>query len=72
MASSCPGRGKKLWPELLGVDGKDAARMIENQNKMVDAIIVDKDDGLVQNFDCNRVWVKVDKHGIVAEVPRVG
>ncbi|GAA0161363.1 hypothetical protein Leryth_025874 [Lithospermum erythrorhizon] len=72
MASSCPGNGRKMWPELVGMHGQEAARMIETQNKMVKAIIVDKDALLILNFDCNRVWVKVDKSGIVAVIPQLG
>ncbi|KAH8499229.1 hypothetical protein H0E87_017945 [Populus deltoides] len=67
MASIC--QGKSSWPELLGVDGKCAVETIERENSLVEAIIVPEGSSVPENFACNRVWVWVDKDGIVYLVP---
>ncbi|KAL9334205.1 hypothetical protein Peur_074344 [Populus x canadensis] len=70
MASIC--QGKSSWPELLGVDGKCAVETIERENSLVEAIIVPEGSSVPENFACNRVWVWVDKDGIVYLVPVIG
>nr|TKS09288.1 hypothetical protein D5086_0000094150 [Populus alba] len=67
MASIC--QGKSSWPELLGVDGKCAVETIERENSLVEAIIVTEGSSVPENFACDRVWVWVDKYGIVYLVP---
>ncbi|EHA8586594.1 Glu S.griseus protease inhibitor [Cocos nucifera] len=64
--------GKSSWPELLGVEGKEAANIIEKENPAVDAIIVTIGEVVIQDFRSDRVWVWVDKDGIVAKVPHIG
>ncbi|XP_010932900.1 glu S.griseus protease inhibitor-like [Elaeis guineensis] len=64
--------GKSSWPELVGVNGKEAEKIIEKENPAVDAIIVMVGESVVLNFSCERVWVWVDKDGIVAQVPKIG
>uniref|UniRef100_A0A6N2NID7 Uncharacterized protein n=1 Tax=Salix viminalis TaxID=40686 RepID=A0A6N2NID7_SALVM len=70
MASIC--KGKSSWPELLGADGKSAAATIERENPLVKPIIVPEGSGIIENFRCDRVWVWVDKYGIVYIVPVIG
>ncbi|KAG8655389.1 hypothetical protein MANES_04G036766v8 [Manihot esculenta] len=64
MTSICP-PDKDAWPELVGVDGDFVVATIEKENKDVNAILVMLDDFVIMNFNCNRVWVIVDKNNIV-------
>ncbi|KAK4586183.1 hypothetical protein RGQ29_023400 [Quercus rubra] len=72
MASEC--EGKNSWPELVGVQGTVAEATIERENPSVDAIIVEEGSVVPQDFRarCDRVWVWVDKNGIVTRVPVIG
>ncbi|KAK4586178.1 hypothetical protein RGQ29_023397 [Quercus rubra] len=73
MASECE-VGKNSWPELVGVQGTVAEATIERENPSVDAIIVEERSVVPQDFRarCDRVWVWVDKNGIVTRVPVIG
>ncbi|EHA8591595.1 Glu S.griseus protease inhibitor, partial [Cocos nucifera] len=64
--------GKSSWPELVGVKGKEAEKIIEKENPAVDAIIVTVGDVVTGDFRCDRVWVWVDEDGKVAQVPKIG
>ncbi|CAK8572075.1 unnamed protein product [Lathyrus sativus] len=65
-------KGKRSWPELVGVDGKVAEGRIEKENPLVNAIIVLDGSFVPLDFRCDRVWVWVDKHGIVTQIPKIG
>ncbi|CAJ2628093.1 Inhibitor of trypsin and hageman factor [Trifolium pratense] len=65
-------QGKNSWPELVGVEGKVAAATIERENPLVKANIVPEGSVVIQDFRCDRVWVWVDKNGIVKQVPTIG
>lgn len=57
----------------MGKDGKEAERIIEKENPLVDAIIVDEGSVVIQDFRCDRVWVWVTvKTGIVTRTPFIG
>lgn len=45
---------------------------IERENPAVNAIIVSIGESVTGDFRCDRVWVWVDKAGIVQEVPKIG
>jgi len=64
--------GKSSWPELVGVEGKVAEATIQRENSLVDAIIVPEGSNVPFDFRCDRVWVWVDKDGIVYQVPTIG
>ncbi|KAG6515192.1 hypothetical protein ZIOFF_025577 [Zingiber officinale] len=66
----CAGKGS--WPELVGVDGEEAAAVIIAENRGVTTRIVEMGSFVIQDFRCDRVWVWVDKQGKVARVPIVG
>ncbi|XP_058203770.1 glu S.griseus protease inhibitor-like [Rhododendron vialii] len=70
MSSSC--QGKSSWPELVGAQGKTAEATIERENPLVNAQIVKEGSSVILNFDCTRVWVWVDKDGVVTRVPIIG
>lgn len=68
----CVDVGKFSWPELLGVDGRKAAAIIEEENDLVTAVIIPEGSVVTQDFLCNRVWVWLDKNNIVVHVPKIG
>jgi hypothetical protein len=49
-----------------------AAATIERENPLVNANIVLEGTDVIQDFRCDRVWVWVDKNGIVTQVPHIG
>ncbi|KAK7393442.1 hypothetical protein VNO78_21998 [Psophocarpus tetragonolobus] len=64
--------GKGSWPEIVGTNGKVAAEKIERENENVRAILVAEGSYVPQDFRCDRVWVWVDKNGLVTRVPMIG
>ena len=64
--------GKSSWPELVGVEGKVAEATIQKENPLVDAIIVLEGSVVPLDFRCDRVWVWINKDGIVYQVPTIG
>ncbi len=65
-------KGKSSWPELVGARGTVAEATIERQNPLVNAIIVPEGSSVTADFRCDRVWVWVNKNGIVKRVPSIG
>ncbi|MQL96042.1 hypothetical protein Taro_028717 [Colocasia esculenta] len=65
-------KGKSSWPELVGVKGTKAEATIERENYRVDAIIVSEGSSVITDFRCDRVWVWVNRHGIVTRTPFIG
>ncbi|MQL98921.1 hypothetical protein Taro_031637 [Colocasia esculenta] len=65
-------KGKSSWPELVGFRGRQAVGIIERENPRVEASIVPEGSGVTTDFRCDRVWVWVDKHGIVTMTPKIG
>ncbi|OWF37053.1 Proteinase inhibitor [Mizuhopecten yessoensis] len=65
-------QGKDWWPELVGVSGEEAVKVIEKENSLVHAIIVLPGQPIITNFVCSRVWVFVDDDGIVTKAPTIG
>ncbi|CAA6658950.1 unnamed protein product [Spirodela intermedia] len=63
---------KSSWPELVGDPGTVAVRTIKRQNRLVKPIIVEEGKHVIENFLCSRVWVWVNKRGIVTRIPRIG
>ncbi|KAF3456856.1 hypothetical protein FNV43_RR01510 [Rhamnella rubrinervis] len=70
MSSEC--KGKDSWPELVGQQGKVAEEIIERENPLVNAIIVDEGSSVPLDYRCDRVWVWVNKSGTVISTPRIG
>lgn len=63
---------KDYWPELVGVEGEEAAATIERENRNVTAIIVLDGSTVTADIVCTRVRVWVNTDGIVVRAPRVG
>ncbi|GAU34553.1 hypothetical protein TSUD_219370 [Trifolium subterraneum] len=68
--SSC--KGKKSWPELVGINGDAAVQIIRSENSSVSASTVPEDSFVTTDFRCDRVRVFVDKQDIVTRVPNIG
>jgi hypothetical protein len=63
---------KSSWPELVGVEGKVAEATIQRENPLVNAIIVLEGSSVTDDLRNDRVWVWVNKDGIVTQVPTIG
>ncbi|KAI5649401.1 hypothetical protein M9H77_35406 [Catharanthus roseus] len=70
--SSCSGKKKSSWPELVGAPATVAFRIIERQNKDVNATIVDDSSFVSGDFRCDRVRIFVNRQNFVTRTPRVG
>ncbi|KAL1294708.1 hypothetical protein HN51_055512 [Arachis hypogaea] len=70
MSTGC--EGKSSWPELVGVEGTVAEARIERENPLVNAIIVPEGSMVTTDYRCDRVWVWINKAGIVKRVPIIG
>ncbi|MBA0577456.1 hypothetical protein Golob_000063 [Gossypium lobatum] len=69
----CCAHGHKLrWPELLGKNGAAAKATIEKENPEVTAEILTPGRVGPHDFCCNRVFVIVDTHGNVTNIPTIG
>ncbi|KAH7522166.1 hypothetical protein FEM48_Zijuj07G0109400 [Ziziphus jujuba var. spinosa] len=64
--------GKSSWPELVGKQGKEAEEIIERENPLVDAVIIDPNTSYLPVVLCDRVLVWVNSSGIVYRVPTIG
>ncbi|WP_353960142.1 serine protease inhibitor [Escherichia coli] len=70
MSSECS--GKNSWPELVGKSGHEAEAIIESENPKVNAIVILDGSPVTADFRCDRVFVRVDKNGVVVKVPSIG
>ncbi|KAL1342061.1 hypothetical protein HN51_028640 [Arachis hypogaea] len=70
MSTGC--EGKSSWPELVGFEGTVAEARIERENPLVNAIIVPEGSIVTTDYRCDRVWVWINKAGIVKRVPIIG
>ncbi|PWA37568.1 trypsin/subtilisin inhibitor [Artemisia annua] len=63
----------KTWPELLGVTGYEACKVIEKWNSNIKAVPIMWNMIRTMDWCTNRVWVNLDKpDGVVVEVPKIG
>ncbi|KAM6565196.1 hypothetical protein CsatB_025194 [Cannabis sativa] len=67
----CPGAGKSSWPELVGKNGEEAVKIIEEENENVKAVVILKGSIVTQDINCQRVRVWVNDYGIVTSVPNI-
>ncbi|KNA20989.1 hypothetical protein SOVF_047400 [Spinacia oleracea] len=65
-------KGKNVWPELVGENGKEAAIIIERENPNVEAIVLPDGTAVTDDFRCDRVWVWVDCNRLVVRPPTIG
>ncbi|KAJ6998549.1 hypothetical protein D5086_011440 [Populus alba] len=71
MTDVCSDTGKSSWPELVGINGEAAAKIIESENPKVRVSIVEEGMMVTQEIRCDRVRVWVDKNGIVKDIPSI-
>ncbi|KAG6774568.1 hypothetical protein POTOM_021926 [Populus tomentosa] len=71
MTDVCSDTGKSSWPELVGINGEAAAKIIESENPKVRVSIVEEGMMVTQDIRCDRVRVWVDKNGIVKDIPSI-
>ncbi|KAJ9543574.1 hypothetical protein OSB04_023281 [Centaurea solstitialis] len=65
-------QGKSEWPELVGRRGDVAVQTIERENSLVDAMLTPVGSPVTGDFLCNRVRVRVNRSGIVVQIPEIG
>ncbi|KAF8394317.1 hypothetical protein HHK36_020524 [Tetracentron sinense] len=68
----CNDTGKSSWPELVGAYGEVAVAIIVRENPKVGAVIVKEGMMVTMDYRCDRVWVWVNKYGIVKQTPQIG
>ncbi|KAF9682981.1 hypothetical protein SADUNF_Sadunf05G0164600 [Salix dunnii] len=64
--------GKSSWPELVGINGEVAAKIIAGENPKVRVSIVEEGMMVTMEISCDRVRVWVDENGIVKDIPEIG
>ncbi|KMT10314.1 hypothetical protein BVRB_5g120650 [Beta vulgaris subsp. vulgaris] len=69
MASS---QEKTQWPELVGENGKEAAKIIEKENPSLHTIVLLIGSPVTKDYRTDRVRIFVDCKGIVGPIPRIG
>ncbi|KAL5561771.1 hypothetical protein UlMin_031518 [Ulmus minor] len=69
---SCSENEKSAWPELVGVNGEEAAATIRRENPNVSTMIVKEGMMVTMDFRCDRVRIWVDTYGIVKQTPQIG
>ena len=66
-------QGKTSWPELVGRNGNEAARIIKQENENIkDAVVILEGTSVAEIYICTRVYVWVNYSGSVTQVPTVG
>ncbi|XP_006281360.2 proteinase inhibitor [Capsella rubella] len=63
---------KSSWPELVGRRGDEAKEIIDRENTKVTARIISEKAVVLTVVVCDRVYVRVNDHGIVTRTPSVG
>ena len=64
--------GKKEWPELVGMDGEEAAKKIREENPGLDVSVLQVGSPVTLDFRTDRVRIFVDCNGKVAQPPTIG
>ncbi|KAJ9543355.1 hypothetical protein OSB04_023062 [Centaurea solstitialis] len=64
-------QGKSSWPELVGRRGDFAVETIERENPRVDAVVILDGSPVTADFRCDRVRVRVNRRGIVVQIPGI-
>ncbi|KAH7522173.1 hypothetical protein FEM48_Zijuj07G0110100 [Ziziphus jujuba var. spinosa] len=63
---------RSSWAELFGKQGQVAKVTIKKENPYLDAIIVEEGFVVPLDYHEDRVWIWVNKRGIVIQVPLTG
>ncbi|OMO49603.1 Proteinase inhibitor I13, potato inhibitor I [Corchorus olitorius] len=70
--ASCEGM-KTSWPELVGEEGEIARATIETEVPWIEVVIVSEGAApdIPLDYRCDRVWIWLNRRGIVTTVPLV-
>lgn len=60
------------WPELVGKAASEAERVIRSEYPTIKIIPVREGEGMHQNLDPNRVFLRVNRYGVVFVKPSIG
>ncbi|KMT10315.1 hypothetical protein BVRB_5g120660 [Beta vulgaris subsp. vulgaris] len=63
---------KTQWPELVGENGNEAAKIIEKENPCLHAIVLLIGSIVTHDYRADRVRIFVDCNGIVGPIPIIG
>lgn len=63
---------KYEWPELVGMDAKAAAKVIEQEKRGAQVSVHKKDDAVTADYRDDRVRIFTDERGKVAYPPQIG
>jgi len=63
---------KKEWPELVGVNGEEAKKIIQTEDPNLLVPVIPCGSCITMNYNNNRVMLFVDKNGNVVSAPRIG
>nr|CAA57307.1 Pumpkin fruit trypsin inhibitor [Cucurbita maxima] len=64
---------KLSWPELVGKDGEEAVKIIQQENPSLDVILMPRGQNwATKDYRPNRVRVFNDDSGKVNSIPRIG
>lgn len=66
------GQYKIEWPNLVGMGAEEAKNIIYRDNPLVTVVLVHINEGITDDFCCNRVWLYIDEKNHVQQVPIVG
>lgn len=62
-------KGKAAWPELVGLSGEEARKIIMKENIRLETMIVPENSLVTYDVKNNRVRLFVDKEGRVIKTP---
>lgn len=62
----------RKWPELVGKPASEAERVIWGEYPTIKIIPVREGEGMQQNLDPNRVFLRVNRYGVVFVKPSIG
>ena len=62
----------KKWPELVGVCGSCAKKIIQNSNECLNVIVLPEDSPVTTDYRLDRVRIYVDNDEIVTKTPMIG
>ena len=67
--------GKRIWPELVGIEATIAEKIIKKENSsvsFVQIIILESGSPITSDFRCYRVRLRVNINGVIVGIPSIG
>ncbi|CAF3342104.1 unnamed protein product [Rotaria socialis] len=69
---TAPVERKHQWPELIGLDGDEAVRIIKKETGFTNVKTIVEGSPVTLDYRTDRVRIFVDKKGIVTSMPTIG